>query len=522
MVNLYISYMLNLNLLALFIFVFCTSQSVSAADRPPLSLSEAITYTLDHQVQLEISELNFVAQEGIVRNSAGPFDPVFDGDASYTEFIHIQCPLIPIKTSKIGHETVAIASARKKARLGTVVSLTTQIDQVDNFCIYPLPTNIGTITFQIEQPLLRNFMWSLDTANEEAAKLELSAVFYDNLQTISQQIFNTVFQYWEVVASQKLLKIGQQAEERFVKLTDEIQKLIKEDQLARTDIEQPLAQIERQRLINIQLVQDLYSNIQMLKLNMGDVDTRARDSDQLLAVDNFPPVQLDLQQFQNIAADLINYASIHRYDIQAARIREDVFDALLKGAYNQVLPEVNVRAGVSTRDFRLRGSAEPFLKPLKLKNPQTNWSIGVHVSVPLYNDAAEGTLEQRQAQKCQSVLVTKLLTQTTIKELREAISNQINLAAEVKKANALVSLNQTLIENERKKLLEGFSTLFVLLDFENRLTNSLSEQVSIAKQFVQNIALIRFLTGTLLKAETFLSCVEVVDVTVLPGYNRGE
>lgn len=495
---------------------------ISEKEAPKLSLSDAIAYTLDHQLQIKISELNVKAQRGVVRNAAGPFDPVIDGDISYTGIKHVQCPVLNIRTSKDGHETTAFLGASKKARLGTVVSVSAQVDQVDDFCFFPKPTNIGTITFRIEQPLLRNFMLSQDTVNEQAARFELSAVYYDNLQTVSQQILNTTTQYWEVVSLQKQLEISKQAEERYIKLTDEIQQLIKEDQLARTDIEQPIAQIERQRLINIQLAQALYSEIQTLKLTMGDVNLCGKDADQLLAIDNIPKVDLDVKKFQEVANELIHYATSYRYDIRASFFRQLAFEALLEGAYNQVLPEVNLRGAVNSTDFRRKGSAEPLLKPLKLKNPQTSFTIGLHISVPLYNDAAEGTLMQRQAQKSQSVLSTQLIVQTTIRDLRQAIADQINLTAELIKANSLVEINRTLIANERKKLLEGFSTLFVLLDFENRLTQSLSDQVDISKQFIQNVALIRFLTGTLLMNEGPASCIEVADVTLLPELNNGE
>lgn len=491
---------------------------LSAVNRPPtLSLSDAITYTIDNQLEIKISQLNFEAQKGVVRNAAGPFDPVFNGDASYTEFEHLQAPCLGIRTSKQGHETIGFISAFKKARSGTVATLSAQVDQLDNFFVCPKATNIGTITFRIEQPLLRDFMYSLDTVNEIAAKYELSAVFFDNLQNISQQILNTTLQYWEVVGLQNLITINKQAEERIIKLTEEIKQLIKEDQLARTDIDQPLAQIERQRLVGIELSQNLYDAVQTLKFNMGDIDLRARDPDFLLAIDDFPPVQLDVERLRCLSNEMIHFATNYRYNIQASIQRQFALTALLEGAYNQVLPEVNLRGVVSSRDFRRGNSAEPILKPLKLKNPQTNWTIGVHVSVPLYNDAALGNLKTRQSQRSQATLATQLIVQETIADLREAIFNQIALANELTKARALVELNQTLITNERKKLLEGFSTLFVLLDFENRLTLSLSDEIEIRKQFVQNIARIRFLTGTLLRGDCTCG-VEVLDVTTLPGF----
>lgn len=513
-------YYVNLVALVL-IFLPVSGYSCAPEEIPKFSLLQAIAYMLANQPEVEISALNIDAQEGIVRSKAGPFDPVFNGSLDYTEMENLQSAAFMLKTSKQGHELVGFVEGQKKTRLGTVFSLSTKLEQVDNHFIYPRSANIGTITFQLEQPLLRDFICGQDTVNEIAARLELSAVMFDNLQTISQQILNTTVQYWEVLAIQKQLVINQEAEIRIGKLTDEIQKLIKEDQLARSDIVQPLAQIERQQLIGIQLEQDLYSAIQTLKLILGNIEFCANDSDKIILTDDFPPIKLEVRKFENLAHCLINYATVNRYDIRASMIREDVFDILKKGAYNQTLPQVNLRGGVSTMDFTLGGKAEPFFKPLELKRPQTNWSVGIIVSVPLYNDAAEGTLQLRTAQKSQSKLRTQLLIQSTIRDLRSAILNQLNLAKELDKANALVRLNNTLIVNERKKLLEGFSTLFVLLDFENRYTQSLRDQVAISKQYLQNIAQIRFLTSTLLNADVdCLNAIELADITSLPEFYK--
>ena len=483
----------------------------------PLSLLDAISYALKYQAQIKISELNVVAREGIARRSAGPFDPVFDGFINYTHSSQLQSPSLGIKTNRDGRETIAQLSATKRSRLGTLVSFSAEVDQVRNFLRFPRPTNIGTLSFKLEQPLLRNFRWSLDTVNEIAAQLAVSATYFDNLQTISQQILNAIEQYWETVAAQKLLDISLDAENRLGKLTDEIRRLIEGDQLARSDIQEPLEQIAAQELITLQLKQDLYAAIQILKLTIGDIDMCARDSDQLTLSDDFFITKLTAEDLYKMAKPLMDFAIVNRFDIKASNIRQEVARVLLKGATNQALPAVNVNTGVRATDFT-NGRHDSLLSPLHMQHPQTDLSIGLSFSMPLHNDSAEGLILQRKAEQLQSIFDTQLITQTTIANLREAVVNQITLLAEVEKTNELVRLNEELIANERTKLREGFSTIFVLLDFENRLTRAFSAQTIASKEYIQNIALIRFLSGTLLSQ--YDQCIELVDVTTLP-YLRG-
>ncbi len=56
--------------------------------------------------------------------------------------------------------------------------------------------------------------------------------------------------------------------------------------------------------------------------------------------------------------------------------------------------------------------------------------------------------------------------QQTIRDLRESLSNQIQLINALKKAREVVRINETITRNERKKLGAGLTTLFELLTYE--------------------------------------------------------
>lgn len=498
---------------------FCCPDELNRNFIPPptLSLPQAIGYTLENQVELKISELNIQVQKGVLQHTAGPFDPVLEGNARHVYQRNQQYPLAELKSHHKGYENTANLLARKKARAGTVFSLSAQIDQVNNPLIYPLKINIGTISFLVEQPLLREFLYGQDTVTEEAADVELYAVYLDNFQTVSQKILDTTIRYWDAVSAQKIAKINEDALIRLVKLEDNIQELIDKDQLARADIHQPQERIANQQVITFISEQDYYASLQNLKFAMGNVDVWGCDPDNLILADDFPPVKLNLEDFQCLIGSLIYSAINYRYDILASLARQEEADILLKGAYNEVLPQVNVLAGVQKSNFELGGRSKPFFSPYGYHDSETDWTIGMSFSVPFHNDAALGDLRQRKAIKYQSEYRTQLLMQSAVTNLRVALSNQIYLASELDKASERVKLNQTLIDEEHKKLNAGFSSLFILLDFENRLTNALIEHTDIYKQYLQNIANLRFLTGTLFQPDATTNWIKVVDVTTLPG-----
>lgn len=492
--------------------------------KPPilqqLPLRDALVETLLNQLEIKISLMNIQAQQGVLQHDAGPFDPVFDGSLKTTHSENIQNRFIEVKTNSDADETVAQLSAVKKTRLGTTFTATADVDRTNNFLFFvPKPINFSNASFRIDQPLLRDLIYGKDAVTEMAAKWELFAIYYDNFQTISEKILNTTVQYWEFAAAKKLVEISKNAEKRIEKLIEGTKELIRQGQLASSDIIQPLTNLINQKLQTVLLQQQFYNALQELKFNMGDTEVATCD-DAYYIVDEFPSADFDYVEFQETMGCLINYAIAHRYDIKASEMREEEAAVLLKGAYNEELPQVNVFAEVKTSDFKVGKRSKPLFSSLDMHHPETDWTIGFNFSFPLYNDSAIGDVRQQQAEKYKAMLNTQLLMQTTMKDLREALINQLSIAVELEKATKLVKENHLLVENETKKLRAGFSNLFFILDFENRLTDSLNSQVNFHKQFLQNIARLRFLSATLFRLGPNYDLIQLDDVTVLPDFGK--
>jgi outer membrane protein TolC len=506
------------------LFFICFSLSAQELVPPPLplALNEAIGLTLENQLNIKITQLQIDQQKGVVQTSAGPFDPVINGLFTTTWSTQLQYlfsgPGSPfgVKSNFDGQENILEVTATKRARSGTLFTVSASLDQVFNVLLYPAPTNIGTLSFNVEQPLLRNLNYSIDTVTEIASYYELYATYMDNFQEMAQRVLNTVTQYWNTVAAKKQVNISLDAEARLGRLINDIEKLIREDQLAPADLTQPLVQLVTQQIQTIQLTQSYYSAVESLKFNMGEADLWPDIKEPIVALDDFPPVKLNLQEFVKTMPYMIEAAETYSYNIQAANLRVREQDILLQGALNETLPDVSLIAGVTKKDFQQGNGGEDFVNVLVFEKPQTNWTVGVNISIPFYNDTALGEVRQKRAQKWEAILESELLAQDIVTQLRTALSNQMSLALQLDKANEEVLKTQKLLHDEYKKLPLGFTTIFILLNFEGLLTTAYSQQVQIYTQYLQNIATIRFLTATLFYSNGSPNFVEMANVTLLP------
>lgn len=480
----------------------------------PLSLQDAIAYMLKHQIALQISQLNIVVQEGHVRNAAGPFDYYFTAAETYTDERNVLNG--NLNNSGNGNENIIAIAATKTNRVGTTFAAAALADKVNDPYNVPPTSNNGSISFIITQPLLRGFLNGIDWMNEIAAHYELYATYFDNFQTVSQNLLNVVNSYWAAVAAKKVLEIQEEGVKRLDDLAYKIEQLIDNNELSGDQMHQVEQQIitNEQNLITSE--QLLYSSIEQLKLAMGDFSLCDPTDDPYDLTDKFPLPPFDPQEFEKQFEDYIFYSLEHSYNIIASTLRQREAYYFLKGARNETLPALNILGGVTDLDLVIGEDGKPVLSSLRMKKPQTNWTIGVTLAFPLYNDTAIGLYVEKKAEYIQSLLATQLLEQNAIASLRQALAQQITLALQLKESDANVRVSRILYDEGVIKLQSGLLSLFDLLIFESSLTSALVNRATIRMLYMQNIAEIRFLTATMFyQSEDGL--IHVLDATTLPA-----
>lgn len=549
--------------------------AVTGQQRLPITLKEAIIKNLLQQPAIKVSMYNIDIQKGVAQSSAGPFDPVVNSQIFHTysrDLIDLDqnvnslnlgqnltpldgifnplnmaaviptseqanalcscpsenscgnlsnneavCPP-PIHTDLQGHETTAHLDVSRRFREGSRIVFSVDIDQYNNPILCPRRLNVSRVSVEVDQPLLRNLRYGLNYMTELANKQGVNVVRYETLQTISQQVLNTITAYWNTLGARKILISQRESEERLQKIVENVKFLIQRGQLAPNDLLQPIAQLSSQIVARVQAEQAYFDAQQQLKFVMGEWnEVFPCSTKEFEVVDEFPVTALDPLSFPSIFCNLFPFVFQQRFDILASINREEVYTLLLKGAKNSELPQLDVVGRASFEEFTSCSRSEELFSSLNYKHPQKDFTVGVVFSTPFYRDEAKGLIRQRQAEWSQAVANTQLLKQQALSEISAALKDQIHIQEELKKAKEAVDEYQQLLINEKKKLVAGFSNIFFLLSFESSLTTAMVVYIQLQNQLATNIARIRFLTGTLIQYSPF-NCqfFTVGDASVLP------
>ena len=499
-------------------FIFCIPlfPGLEAKDLDHFSLTQAVGNTLYNDSQVEIIKYDARVQEGEARGSEGAFDILLESSLSHTQNNDVLSSSLGQRTQDSSRSDDLSVSFNKTLRLGTAFSLSLSSSKERNEVFPSVASNVessaSTLTFRIDQPLLRNFLSGLDASTEKSQYELLEGVRYETLQSISAKILETINAYWEVVAAQKELAVLTASENRFTKLVENTRSLIEAGELSKSDINQPLAQLYRQQTQRVISEQRRFRAIKRLEF----LTSAKIWSDKSLAFEEFPLGLLEGRPTIEVE-QLVYEAMERRGDVLGARARIRSAESLLQGARNSARPSLNLFASTSRRGFRGEGEkGDSLWKSLDQVEPQKDYTVGVSFSMNLSNDEAKGLIKRRLYEKKRVRQILQRLEEEIRYDIRSVVANHEALLQEVSFTEKEVGRQEVLVANENKKLNAGSSTLFRVIEFQNQLTAALINQISIHKNYVQNFANLKFLLGDLLRTDPVEMKVEW-DASVLTG-----
>lgn len=503
-----------------FSFYSSSLYSSDSSDFCQLFINDVIDITLENQKEIQIRNEEINVQTGILRQDAGPFDIVFDlkEEERYSKFFQQSAPpFSKLRTNT--HTSTLTSNLFKKTRLGTLFNANVEVARVKSVTKPDALTEIArpvTATFQIDQPFLRGSVFGLDAMTEQAQRMEVSASWYNAAFFISDRLTNAINLYWELVAAKELVKIEKDALKQYIAFTERLKKLIEGQQIPAADLEQALAQIEVTKLDLLFAERSHYLAYQNLKFAMG-IGMECPPCDIAQELESFPAIHETTSLANLSCCELVRIAdklSENRPDIIASHFHESAIAFLLKGSKNESLPRLDLFGGVtlSSNQRTIRSPQSSFVR-----NKQVDAFGGVLFSQNLYNDAALGLVQQRAAELAQSRLNTQLLKEQITTQMDQLIKSNYYLINQLKDATIYIERNTTLLENEIKRLDAGYSTVFVVISFQNQLTNSLIRKIDLLRQYAQNIVNFRFVTGTLLNLEQGSCFFTVENATLWPA-----
>ena len=528
-----------------FLTFFCGS--LFSSTKKQLTLVQALQETLHNQWEIYISDMEIMNKKGQYQSSEGPFDPIFSFTgqyvygSTYSSQLGVTLPAGPITIPSVGTlesvppqgvlvnllTTNVAAEIRKKTRFGTKLSLQAQAENNYN----PLDilnsgysnlsgyTSIGTgtLVLKIDQPLLKGFLNSKETMTEKSYEYQVEATKCSFLNEISLQLLNTTKSYWDLIKSHKLLKIYKASEKQNAIFVDDVTQLIDKNQLAKTQLSQPLKDYLSTKTTLTQVKQDIIEASQKLAYAMGAPETFMTYCNENLELEDFPVKDI----YQKISCDqklkpAIAYATAHRDDLKALGFYQLACQMQVKGAYNETLPSLDFEfEGTKTNNIYTLGKFAVF-KSWDMPYPQKEFSFQLSLNFPLFRDFGKGEYKSAKAQKKQADLKYEKLQYQITTSVIQALNDHNSIINEISEIDQAIQQANIYLDQQKKLFKAGLTDLFELLQAHNNKVEQEVRKIEIETNYYKNIADIRYLMGLVIKGGICVDQIEIDEMNQLP------
>ena len=473
----------------------------AAEDAPPALGERVLELTLEDAIQLALQ--NSLAIE---RERFGPLIALTDTDRAKVEFdpkVGAEVNVSQTQNLQMNQQFAPVLedrstlSAYLRHRIVTggnyeVRILTSRSKQSsDDFGFFaPLynPRYENALELTFTHPLLQNFGIAVNKAPIRQAEIREQIAEQNVVQAILDTVFIVHRGYWELV-----FRIQDLAAKR------ESQKLA-EDFLAENTV-----RVELGTLAPIELVQAETR----VKTREGDVivaEAALRDADdQLKAILNVPEsmgswsVRLqptDSPLFTPVSTvaveEQVDIALQQRPDYLSSQLGIRVRESLRDEARNLSLPRVDViGAGrLNAHDTEL-GDAFSNIPD----RDGYQWAVGLQMEITLGPRAKRVLIDKAQLELRQARVDQRQLMVAIVQQIRQAVRDIRTTIQRVEVTRSATMLARTQLEAEQEKFRLGLSTSFNVLEFQEDLTNALSNETRALSDYNVALAQLDQLTG---------------------------
>jgi outer membrane protein len=368
------------------------------------------------------------------------------------------------------------------------------------------------LSFGFSQPLLRNrgaFLTKLPITIATSRLRQTGYNIEDRIMRIVERAENS---YWDVVFAREQLKVQEQnlaLNEQFLKRT---RRELELGAISQLDIYQPEAQYKNAELSVTQARFRLQAAEDALRRQMGaDLDPQVRTLPVVLTEDVAPPVQTVLDREQ-----IVEKALRQRPDLRAARQALDIDDLQIRGASNQLKPDLRL-----TGTYGSFGRGGPFVQRSNVFGDGNRvvsvipgglgdaldqmfgfgfptYAMGVTLNFPLRDRRAAADYADAIVNKRLDMMRIRNQEQQTRLDVLNAITEVERSRASVELARVALDLAQKRLDAEQKKFDLGTTTLFFVLDAQTQFNTAQSNLVNQTVTFRRNLTALSRSTGDLL------------------------
>jgi len=350
---------------------------------------------------------------------------------------------------------------------------------------------ISELALTLTQPLLKNFGFEANetniriaTNNQSISREQLRLKVSD----ITTQVYNG---YVELVFAIQNLEV----QRRSLRLAQELVTLNKARVRAGVAAPVEVTQAEAQEAARVQDVilgeKAVYDAEDTLKviLNIPGGGSWGQEIQPTYSL-SFDPKPINLEE-------TIRQALENRYEYKSAKLDIDSKELNVRLTRNQLLPDLSLAGSVSTNGF---GTSYGQDMSSVGSTDFISYSVGVVLTVPLGNRAAEATHTKARLTVDQAKTSLKQLELQIVQQVREAVRRVEANAKRVDANRAARALAEEQLRVEQRRLEAGVTTTFNVLSFQRDLSAAQANELRAIADYVESLANLERVRGTVLEA----------------------
>ncbi len=371
------------------------------------------------------------------------------------------------------------------------------------------PSYRSTLTFNLTQPLLRNF--GLMASNREIIIAETNLLISekDLKRSLQTTVYDVEQAYWNLVFAIENLKVSRQSLRLAQDLLEKNRRGVEVGTLAPIEIITAEAQVAQREADILAAEAQVRNNEDRLKqvINLA-ADTDNADSLQIVPVEepSFEKVEISLEQ-------ALTTALLNRPDLESTRLGIQNYELNMSYAKNQMLPGLNLNAsywspGVSG-DQLILDPRDPFGPPIgSIPGGQSeafrdvfgftykNWQVGLTLDFPLNSIISRAAYAQARVDLEQAKLQLKEQEQQIYTDLKIAVRAVETNFKRIQALRIARELAEKQLEAEEEKLKVGLTTNYFVLQYQRDLANARSQEIQAIIDYILSVAALNRDMGT--------------------------
>ena len=357
----------------------------------------------------------------------------------------------------------------------------------------PFDTSSGSASISLSQPLLKNFWIDSTRLNIKVAKNRVKYTELGLKQTIMTIVTTVEQAYYDLIYARENVTVQEKAVELAAQLVAENKKRVEVGSLAPLDEQQAEAQEAASRATWIAAKGTLVTQQNTVKQLITDNYTAMEPAELQPTAPLTAPVQVFDRQIS------WSKGLAERPDLLQAKLDIERQGITLKYNYNQLFPELDVQGGYGYAGGGMGISEYSQVLDQIASRQQPSWSFGGQMTYPIGNVGARATYKKSKMAMEQLVLTLKKLEQTIIITIDNDIVQAKSSYQQVAATRAAREYAAAALDAEQKKLENGKSTTYTVLQMQRDLTTARGNEIQALDNYNKALSQLSLDEGTTLQ-----------------------